>query len=202
MYLAIIRIITFVIRPCRRTFWGRFSDNKDNWPCEGVAGNNNCPKSYNSWRYSDMKVVIWEKTWGGGSRNESYAANCSDVVGRRAARQSKVETDTFPIKKDRNKNIHFSSKYRSRKSPTLDSPLWFTIGNSPKFPPQKSMGHRLLRAISQSWGNIFAWVLFLYLRLDLYFHFCCLLCLSDVWAISNLKLRFFAKKQQPNPGIS
>ena len=54
VYLAIIRIITFVIRPCRRTFWGRFSDNKDNWPCEGVAGNNNCPKSYNSWRYSDI----------------------------------------------------------------------------------------------------------------------------------------------------
>ena len=81
-----------------------------------------------------MKVVIWGKTWGGGSRNETCAANCSDVVERRAARQSKVETDTFPIKKDRSKNIHFSTKYRSRKSPTLDSPLWFTIGNSPKFP--------------------------------------------------------------------
>ena len=82
-----------------------------------------------------MKVVICEKTWGGGgSRNESYASNCSDVVGRRAARQSKVETDTFPIKKVRNKNIHFSSKYRSRKSATIDFPLWVTIENSPKFP--------------------------------------------------------------------
>ena len=81
-----------------------------------------------------MNVVIWQKTWGGGSRNETCVAFCSDVVGRRAARQSKVETDTFPIKKDRNKNIHFSSKYRSRKSATLDFPLWFTIGNSPKFP--------------------------------------------------------------------
>ena len=75
-----------------------------------------------------------EKKPEGGSRDESYAANFSDVVGRRAARQSKVETDTFPIKKDRSKNIHFSSKYRSRKSATLDFPLWFTIGNSPKFP--------------------------------------------------------------------
>ena len=144
------------------------------------------------------KTIYFKKTYeggylrknlrGGGSRNESCASNCSDVARRRAARQSKVETDTFPIKKDRNKNIHFSSKYRSRKSVTIDFPLWFTTENSPKFPgnPPKIDGSRLPRAISQMCGNIFTSVLFLCLRLDLYFHFCCLLCLSDVWAITGV----------------
>lgn len=87
----------------------------------------------------------------------------------------------LPRKKGRNKNNHFSSTLAS----DLDFPLWFTMGNSPKFPIRP-------KSISKSdfskLRKYFCLGPFSCLRLGLYFHLSRFLCLSDVWAKTGVSL--------------